>query len=382
MVLPSTWPSSVRCELSVVLYRFSVNSQLHHGSFGIRIVYMTETEILVVEGCAPVIRRAIKELYESWGSYSNGKGPYRLNVLFNQLMEPAWQSFVRSLPPQSITRRLCRSIILHVDSDGVTFQSLERVVQELCRTMDACTAIDESNGVRTLATLDSVRTLLQLCDAKQPQRLNIRGLRRSKASCAMLCRFCGHYTELYEARAVSKTDEELDARLSGQFCKKHKKRNKKGTQNKAYIAASRRIDRFNEVLRKLKRQVEPHMYRKHQNGTDLSDFYSLVIAEIAPVKDENEPITWPQGVTVTTRDADFKPWEYWDTRLLRDTACWIVESGITERLMEIITRLRSGYPHAEIARQLRISRQQLWGILRSKRFKAIPLSYRFDRKKH
>jgi len=50
------------------------------------------------DGCALPVAKAMSEFYDRWGPYSSKSRTRSIFALFEQLIEPAWIKYLRSLP--------------------------------------------------------------------------------------------------------------------------------------------------------------------------------------------------------------------------------------------------------------------------------------------
>jgi hypothetical protein len=335
----------------------------------------------VFDGCRPEVARAIGRVYRDWAPYSNKGGRYRLAALFNEHVAPAWLRYLQSIPGNSRAGKLLNSIHLICPRGPRGFRTLENVFVTLCRFTVGDPSVTDSMRVELNATQNSVISLLQSCQAKHPLSHGFGDVTRRKFACHEFCKFCGENTELFAAWSLPQNRRNAMSGLSGEFCKKHKKI-KDGRQNPAYQRAYRNHERFSSVLRSLNAQYQRQTYqRRKTSGPIPSNFYSLVAADLDPSKLEFSPICFPDGYIV--EDPDFEEWEYMDVSQIRNAARRIVDAGITEAWMKVIVLLHANRDsnQSEIAEKLGMSRQQLWGIVNSKKFQAIPKAFRFDKRR-
>lgn len=349
------------------------------GQLGINVMYTgLRFDDCIFKGCSPAIQDAIREVIEKWKPYSNHGGKFRLALLFNSIVEPAWSLYKEALPANSIAESFCQSLLMTCPRGRKGFIYLERAIWSLCRSLEGELGISHEQWKTLIATLESLRALSMVCSGKTPIRTRYGDVTRRKSGCQEFCKFCGQPSELYDAYKINQITQASMAGLSGVFCANHKK-NIGGKPNRQYLLAHRNHRRFEEVQRKLNEQTRYSISQSRKlNGPIASDFYSLVMAEIDPSPDDQLVEQEPGMVFV---NPTMEKWEYWNIRYIRNAARHIVDAGITDKGMGIIALLLSGVSRTEVAKELGITRQSLWNKLHSKRFQSIPRAYRFDKKK-
>jgi len=331
------------------------------------------------DGCFPAVADAVKAVHKCLDRKPKGRKKTQLATLFTQMMAPAWVTYAETIPAHSISGKVCRSLWLKCPTGTNGFARLDNLVKSIARIVVKDHTVTDDQRNICLATIDTLRDLLQFCDVRAQTKYKYIDPTKRQDGLQELCRFCDKHTELVAARISLKNAQYMNLQLSGQFCAIHKRRLQGGEQNPAYRRELRRHARFKEVLKRLQAHNQLGMYLERKKcGPVVSDFYSLLMAEIDPVDDV---LPFDLAEPLFCHDPDLASWEYADISLLRKTAREIVELGITENWMKIIAFKHAGLSDSEVARQLGITRQALWSTINSKGFGLIPKRFRFDKRK-
>jgi hypothetical protein len=328
------------------------------------------------EGCFPAVERAATAVQVGWEKNPKSGEKRQLAAVFTKRMQPAWRSYVRTLPKASALGSVCRSLRMVCPPGPHGFKRLDELVKLLVRIADADGAISKPQCAIFIATIDRLRDLLQLFDVRAQTRGRYGDDFHCRDGFEEWCRFCGKHTELHEALSKGKRPY---PRLSGLFCEAHKRRLQNGEQNPAYRQAVRSEARFEEVLKGLHRQAQLGSYlNRKKHGPVESDFYSQLMADIDP---DEGAFTVDLAVPMVWKTSLLASWEILDISQLRNTAREIVDYGITEKRMQIIALRRSGLGDSEVALRLKMSPQALASAIDSIAFRQIPKRFRSDLRK-
>ncbi|MBC7458314.1 MAG: Flp pilus assembly complex ATPase component TadA [Bdellovibrionaceae bacterium] len=294
-----------------------------------------------------------------WGPYSSKSRTRSIFSLFDQLIEPAWNKYLNTLPIDHPGRIAFTDLSLSQIARANGFNGLVNTISSTVKQSDSIFAD------RTFAaTVNTIQTLAILSNNRRPKKVNekLEGSRIDRRP-EKICRFCGEATQLSASYLVEQDSGCIpildgSAQPSAKYCSDHRpkifKKNKKGefveTRNPKYISASRNLDKFNKEVSRLENLYTSLSESRAQSGDSLVDlFYLHLIAR-------NET--------------------YLETeKVLRNEARRLVDKRMNETKMRIIELLDNGLNQNEIAKSIGISRQAV-----NKALDAVPIYYRFDQK--
>jgi hypothetical protein len=348
----------------------------------VTVSYSAVDSVKIVGGCFPAIEHAVKAVQRAWDPYCKTGGEFRLANLFNDLVEPAWRSYVETIPPSTFAGKVSRNMRMHAPHGSAGFRTLEGALRTQARLVLNDSGFAADGKVVYCATIDTLINLILACDAKPPKKRNILdGIRRRRTG-DEFCKFCGEHTELHAATSPDAGAWIPLAGLSDEFCARHKKGyevsgDSQKKQNADYFNAKRTYGRFLTVLSNLNRQSRLYKGTSGSSARGSTDrFYALVIGSLEARIKTNPPPTL--HFRCDCGDPNCSEWDYVDMGLLRNCARQIVDAGIKDRWMQIIAFKHDGITDAELARGLGLTMHELKSTLMAKRFRQIPKEFRFD----
>ncbi|MEJ7139369.1 helix-turn-helix domain-containing protein [Amphibiibacter pelophylacis] len=306
--------------------------------------------ISIWNGCAPSVADAIKEFRERWAPYSVSSRRYSIFDLLGNLIDPAINEYIESLPPKyknylNFSTRLIREV-------GFDVMLLSQ--RHCLRQFLAIESTLTHNDTQFIATVESLIELIFCCRAKRPKRSKPPGDKQRLLNTQRpqgFCRFCGSLTEL--ASLIKHGNwpqgDQEKLRLSHRYCAEHRPVFSDGTQNPAYRRAMRSIDHFDTELLRLGRQNANLKRLQAQSGNQAVDCYI------------HSQVT--QKFLEIPADLDE----------LRNQARWIADNRLTDRKKIILTMTALGHNQSQVAKALGISRQAI-----SKALATIPDAFRLD----
>jgi hypothetical protein len=333
--------------------------------------------------CAPQIRDAMTIFRSRWASYSDGGGRKRLGNLVQEIIEPAWRSYVASLPAQAMGTAFCKGFEFKRPAGKRGFFYLGQNLKDLHRIVYSFDDLPTPHKHVLSDTLDTLLRLTADCENKRPLERSAGELSRRRNSWRETCIFCGTSTELEASlRGLKVRKNESKSGLSGRFCKRHRPLNHDGTWNSAYRIAVRHRKKFEEEVLRLSRQHSRHPLPGPSKDLMPATIFAAKVAQDLNSFGDDQPDVRSAAARLidqktgdNMKDANF----FKITRLdARHAARVFVDSKISERKKELIIHLEAGLSQSEIARQFSISRQAVSKMINSRSFEEIPKAYRFD----
>jgi hypothetical protein len=327
-----------------------------------------DERIMAWQGCTPAVVAAVDSFCDRWKPYSTKSRARSIFKLFDEVIEPAWNSYIEALPTEHSGRELCRDLRLGQLARTVGFGTLETIVaatlREYCNDeedfynqmtpdLSFWTEAAKHTGFNSdhefEATLETILVVARECHSKRPKKLK-NG--RSNRLYQDLCEYCGANTELSaQAKGESRTGYEPDgaARLSAKYCWGHRPKFLDGTRNPEYIWAVRHKTEFDTEVRRLRLQAtsmgEP---RAKTDDACVDLFYLNLLGPRAIYPDE--------------------------VAILRNEARQLVDLRVDDKKKRMIIMRASGFSLAAIADAVGAKSRQAIG----KALASVPAKYRFD----
>lgn len=302
-------------------------------------------DIIVWQGCAPEVAKAIEAFSARMGPYSARSRLYPIWQLLREVIDPALRNYAKSLAADDP--------LLSVPGIGTKegFSDIARahgfdLLARLMRMQLRGEVITNQAGEKGAATLESLVELAVCCAGKQPAKLKAGGHEtRNARNWRPFCELCGEATEFgaWLANEALPTRErkpiEFAVRPSVRYCAAHSA--KAGLNNLVHKQAMRSKAWFEEEVRRLRRQVSSVSRLRAESGNPLVDMYVMrYVAHRSLYPDE--------------------------VQVLRNIARQWVDSGLTDRKKELLVLHAEGLSRTAIAGRLGVSRQAV-----SKLFKTI-----------
>jgi DNA-binding CsgD family transcriptional regulator len=336
--------------------------------------------------CAPQIRDAIAIFRSRWTSYSDCGGRKRLGNLVQEVVEPAWRSYVASLPVRATETAFCKSFEFRRPAGKRGFFLLGQKLRDLYNNLGLFNDLSMLHRQVLFDTLDTLLRLTADCENKRPLERSAGELSRRRNGWHQTCVFCGTSTELEASLRGSKIRKnESKSGLSGRFCKRHRPMNRDGTWNSAYRVAVRHRKKFEDEVLRLSRQHSRHpLPGPSKDLIPATIFAAKVAQDLNSFGDERLDVRYAaarrlinQKMTDNMKDPNFFRISEHDAR---HAARVFVDSKITDRKKELIIYLEAGLSQSEISRRFGISRQAVSKMINSRSFEEIPKAYRFDKR--
>jgi len=328
--------------------------------------------IQIWQGCAPTVASAVESFCERWKPYSRKSRTHSIFRLFEEEIEPAWNTYIDSLPLDHAGHKLCRDLKLGRLARTVGFSTLEAILkaairgyckheenfyQQLTPSQRARFATphpDFSADLEFESTLETLLIVTRECHNKLPKKKNL-AEGGSYRLYHEYCEHCGEFTELSaRENGQSRTGYGPDgaARLSTKYCWSHRPKFLDGTRNSEYLWAVRTKAEFDKELRRLQLQSRSTTKPVANTGDPYLDlFYMNLLGPRAIYPDE--------------------------LATLRNEARQLVDTRMDDRKKRIVIMRASGFSLAAIADEVGANSRQAV----SKALATVSAAYRFDLEK-
>ena len=231
------------------------------------------------KGCHPIIMSAIETFNSKAGPYSISSRRYSIYRLIMDVIDPAVQIYVDSLPKSHNCFNAGVTGLATEDGIGVLcktcgFDVVERSMREGLRRYIK-THCGETDWI-FVSTVDSLIGLVVMCASKRSKK---------KTSCnhdpvntnrqgRPWCEFCGNKTELVEYLDSADTQVGKKITLSSRYCSEHKPVNQgRSAWNSGYKRGVRTKNQFDMELSRLTRQACKLSVPRSTTGDSLVDQY-------------------------------------------------------------------------------------------------------------
>ncbi|MGP5563436.1 hypothetical protein [Vreelandella alkaliphila] len=300
--------------------------------------------IVIWEGCAPIVTEAIQQFEQRWQPYSVSSRRYPIVRLIEEVIDPAVASYMDTLPSSyaghvpGAGTGLGFSAIIRI----VGLEAMVRMQRQLLRQFIKTVKQETSTDERFIATLESLMGLVWDCACKRPKRSSsTTGVNLNTQRKHDFCELCGNQAE-FAAFMTTVSDQRINdveledhkkLGLSNQYCTEHRPKLANGDWNPSYRQAKRAQSQFNTELARLIHQCANRSKPHAMSGDKLVDSYFFQLM-----------------LRLTLQPADKAE--------LRNLARRMVDSKLSDTKKKMLVLKQSGFNQTEIGLQLLNSRQQ------------------------
>lgn len=309
-----------------------------------------ESRIEVWDGCAAVVAAAVETFCARWDRYSTKSVSHSIFRLFEELIDPAFSTYLSTLPEHHRGRGIVPNISVAKLARHGGFGLAEDVIRACLLQFMKTSGQYDIEFERTIETLIVVA---RRCKTKRPKRLSSG---RANRLYSEYCDFCGAHTEL-AAQQKGDTrpgyDREGAARLSAKYCWSHRPKFLDGSRNHEYLWAARHKHEFEIELKRLSLQAKAISKPNAETGnSDLDLFYFKLLSPLA---------VYPSDIC-----------------FLRNEARRLIDLRVSDKKKRIVMMRTEHYTLAAIAKEVGAKSRQAV----AKSLASTPKRYRFDLANH